>query len=200
MVLAADCGATRVVLKQALPQLRVKDLWLAKRERAISEADALVLAKTITPDAVPTVLDVDRERCALTIAAAPAELGDVEEPSARRRRGPRRRRPASATRWRSGTARPSVTRWSRSDSLTTRPSISCASIHFIARSPRGAQSWRRRSRRSWLRWRPPTSAWCTATSRRRMCSSVTACGSSTSRSPTSAIRCSTWPSCSTICC
>ncbi len=71
VVFAADCGATRVVLKQALPRLRVKDLWLAKRERAISEADALVLARTLTPGAVPTVLDVDRERCALTIEAAP---------------------------------------------------------------------------------------------------------------------------------
>jgi aminoglycoside phosphotransferase (APT) family kinase protein len=72
VVLAADCGATRVVLKQALPRLRVKDLWLAKRERAISEADALVLARTVTPDAVPAVLDVDRERCALTIESAPS--------------------------------------------------------------------------------------------------------------------------------
>ena len=71
VVLAADCGQTRVVLKQALPRLRVKDLWLAKRERAISEADALVLARTLTPDTVPAVLDVDRERCALTIEAAP---------------------------------------------------------------------------------------------------------------------------------
>lgn len=71
VVLAADCGGVRVVVKQALPQLRVKDLWLAKRERAISEADALVLAGTLTPAAVPTMIDVDRERCALTIAAAP---------------------------------------------------------------------------------------------------------------------------------
>lgn len=71
VVLVADCGPTRVVVKQALPQLRVKDLWLAKRERAISEADALVLTATITPGSVPPVLDLDRDNCALTIAGAP---------------------------------------------------------------------------------------------------------------------------------
>jgi 5-methylthioribose kinase len=71
VVLAAECGATSVVVKQALPRLRVPELWLAKRERAISEADALVLAATITPGAVPAVLDLDRDSCALTIAAAP---------------------------------------------------------------------------------------------------------------------------------
>jgi aminoglycoside phosphotransferase (APT) family kinase protein len=71
VVLAADSGARAVVVKQALPRLRVPQLWLAKRERAISEADALVLAATITPGVVPAVLDLDRDRCALTISAAP---------------------------------------------------------------------------------------------------------------------------------
>jgi aminoglycoside phosphotransferase (APT) family kinase protein len=71
VVLAADDGARRMVVKQALPQLRVRELWLAKRERAISEAEALTLAATITPDAVPVLLDLDRDRCALTIAGAP---------------------------------------------------------------------------------------------------------------------------------
>lgn len=75
VVLAADCGATTVVVKQALPRLRVKDVWLAKRERAISEADALALAGSLTPASVPTVIDVDRERCALTIASAPLGWG-----------------------------------------------------------------------------------------------------------------------------
>jgi aminoglycoside phosphotransferase (APT) family kinase protein len=71
VVLAADDGATRMVVKQALPQLRVSQLWLAKRERAISEAQALTLAARITPDAVPALIDSDRDNCALTIAGAP---------------------------------------------------------------------------------------------------------------------------------
>jgi 5-methylthioribose kinase len=95
VVLAVECDAARVVVKQALPQLRVKDLWLAKRERAISEADALVLAGAITPGVVPTVIDVDRERCALTIASAPPEwvtwkshlLGGVVDPDVGSRLG-----------------------------------------------------------------------------------------------------------------
>jgi aminoglycoside phosphotransferase (APT) family kinase protein len=70
VVILATRGATRVVVKQALPRLRVPEEWLAKRERAISEADALRLADEITPGCVPRVVDVDRERCALTIAAA----------------------------------------------------------------------------------------------------------------------------------
>jgi aminoglycoside phosphotransferase (APT) family kinase protein len=72
VVLAADDGATRMVVKQALPRLRVRELWLAKRERAISEAEALTIAATITPDAVPALIDSDRDNCALTIAGAPA--------------------------------------------------------------------------------------------------------------------------------
>ena len=39
--------APRVVLKQALPRLRVADEWLAKRERALAEARALRLARTL---------------------------------------------------------------------------------------------------------------------------------------------------------
>jgi 5-methylthioribose kinase len=72
VVLAVDNGAERLVVKQALPRLRVRELWLAKRERAISEADALGLVGTITPDTVPAVLDLDRDNCALTIAGAPS--------------------------------------------------------------------------------------------------------------------------------
>jgi hypothetical protein len=35
-----DVFPDRVVVKQALPRLRVEDEWLAKRERAINEARA----------------------------------------------------------------------------------------------------------------------------------------------------------------
>ena len=73
IVLAVSCEDTRVVVKQALPRLRVEDEWLAKRERAINEARALRLAHTITPGCVPALLDVDRDLCTLTMTAAPGE-------------------------------------------------------------------------------------------------------------------------------
>jgi aminoglycoside phosphotransferase (APT) family kinase protein len=93
VVLAVESGATRLVVKQALPRLRVAELWLAKRERAINEAEALSLADRITPGGVPALLDLDRERCALTLEAAPASWtswktrllrGEVEPAVARR--------------------------------------------------------------------------------------------------------------------
>jgi tRNA A-37 threonylcarbamoyl transferase component Bud32 len=73
IVLAVSCEDTRVVVKQALPRLRVEDEWLAKRERAVDEARALRLAHTITPGCVPALLDVDRDLCTLTMTAAPGE-------------------------------------------------------------------------------------------------------------------------------
>jgi tRNA A-37 threonylcarbamoyl transferase component Bud32 len=73
IVLAVSSGDARVVVKQALPRLRVEDEWLAKRERAINEARALRLASTITPGCVPALLDVDSDLCTLTMTAAPAD-------------------------------------------------------------------------------------------------------------------------------
>jgi len=71
IVLAVSRAATRVVVKQALPRLRVAEEWLAKQERAVAEAEALRLAARLTPGGVPALLDVDPDRCVLTIAAAP---------------------------------------------------------------------------------------------------------------------------------
>jgi tRNA A-37 threonylcarbamoyl transferase component Bud32 len=73
VVLSVRRRETRVVVKQALPQLRVPDDWPAKRERAITEGEALGLLKTITPGSVPSVLDLDPAACALTIEEAPAD-------------------------------------------------------------------------------------------------------------------------------
>ena len=69
---------TRVVVKQALPRLRVEDEWLAKRERALNEARALRLAHTITPGCVPALLDVDRDRCTLDDDGGTGRLEDLE--------------------------------------------------------------------------------------------------------------------------
>jgi aminoglycoside phosphotransferase (APT) family kinase protein len=71
LVLAVTTPGRRVVLKQALPRLRVADEWLAKRERALAEARALAIALRLAPGSVPRVIDVDPERCAITIEAAP---------------------------------------------------------------------------------------------------------------------------------
>lgn len=71
VVLAVQIGERRVVVKQSLPQLRVADEWLAKRERVLTEAAALRWASRVTPGAVPAVYDVDRQRCAIVIEHAP---------------------------------------------------------------------------------------------------------------------------------
>lgn len=71
VVLAVEGDGLRAVVKQALPRLRVADEWLATRERALTEADALRLAADLTPGAVPAVLDVDESAYAIVIAQAP---------------------------------------------------------------------------------------------------------------------------------
>jgi aminoglycoside phosphotransferase (APT) family kinase protein len=72
VVLAVSTPVRTMVVKQALPKLRVADDWPAKRERAVTEADALRVGGELTPSLVPRVLDVDPDACALTIAYAPA--------------------------------------------------------------------------------------------------------------------------------
>ena len=72
VVLSVSTPSRTMVVKQALPRLRVDDDWPAKRERALTEAAALRLAASLTPGLVPQVLDADPEACALTIAHAPA--------------------------------------------------------------------------------------------------------------------------------
>ena len=71
VVLSVVSPSRALVVKQALPRLRVLDEWPAKRERALTEAAALRLAGSLTPGLVPAVVDVDAEACALTIAHAP---------------------------------------------------------------------------------------------------------------------------------
>jgi 5-methylthioribose kinase len=63
-------GHERVVVKRALGKLLVKDEWLAKRERNITEAAAIELVHAITPEYTPELLDIDPDRFTLTMAAA----------------------------------------------------------------------------------------------------------------------------------
>lgn len=76
IVLAVDSAAARLVLKQSLERLRVRDVWLAPRARILGEAAALRLAAGLTPGFVPGVVDVDPERFTLTIERAPDDWVD----------------------------------------------------------------------------------------------------------------------------
>jgi len=60
-VISARISSTgsRVVVKQALERLRVKDDWRAKQDRTELEAAALRLCDRLTPGRVPRVLDND---------------------------------------------------------------------------------------------------------------------------------------------
>ena len=71
VVLSVRTETRVLVIKQSLGRLRVADEWLAKRERIITEAQALQLASQLTPGAVPEVLDMDPQALTLTMASAP---------------------------------------------------------------------------------------------------------------------------------
>ena len=58
-VIAVNGPSLSLVLKQALPQLRVADVWRAKVERTDTEVAALRLCDRLTPGAVPQVLHHD---------------------------------------------------------------------------------------------------------------------------------------------
>ena len=64
---------TAVVVKQALPQLRVRDEWLATPDRAETEVTAMVLCGEITPGVVPAIIDSDPAAHALVMEMIPAE-------------------------------------------------------------------------------------------------------------------------------
>lgn len=62
IVVLAESGRERLVLKQALPQLRVADEWLAERSRIFRERDGLLAAAEVLPAGwVPRVLWSDDE-------------------------------------------------------------------------------------------------------------------------------------------
>jgi tRNA A-37 threonylcarbamoyl transferase component Bud32 len=73
-VLAVTGPGVDLVVKQALPQLRVARHWLADPRRILIEADALRLAGRISPADVPAVVDVDDAAMTLTISRADRSL------------------------------------------------------------------------------------------------------------------------------
>ena len=68
-----------LVLKQALPQLKVKQEWLADQRRAIVEADAMRLFHSLTPNSVPEIVDNDPEEFTLTMERLPRSCVNWKE-------------------------------------------------------------------------------------------------------------------------
>ncbi len=71
VVLGVKSGSHDLVVKQALPELKVATLWQADQRRAIVEADAMKLLHSITPNSVPELLDLDQSVFALTMSRLP---------------------------------------------------------------------------------------------------------------------------------
>jgi 5-methylthioribose kinase len=76
IVLAVDDDRHRLVVKQSLGRLRVRDHWHAPRERVIAEAAALDAVRRLTPSRVPTVLHRDPGNNIIVIEAAPTQWRD----------------------------------------------------------------------------------------------------------------------------
>jgi 5-methylthioribose kinase len=92
-VLAVTGDDIDVVVKQALPRLRVAQEWYADVTRILTEAAALRFASSIRPDDVPAVVDVDEAAMTLTLARADRALrnwkADLLRGSVDRRTGER---------------------------------------------------------------------------------------------------------------
>ena len=72
-VFAIRGSGVGLVLKQALPKLRVDDDWHAKVERTDTEASALRLYAGLTPQSVPRLVDHDRANHVLVMELAPSD-------------------------------------------------------------------------------------------------------------------------------
>ena len=74
VVLAVRSDSEDLVVKQALPELKVATLWQADQRRAIVEARAMKLLHSITPGSVPKLLDLDETEFALTMTRLPRSV------------------------------------------------------------------------------------------------------------------------------
>jgi 5-methylthioribose kinase len=71
VTLLVETPRIRLVVKQALEKLRTTADWTSDPRRSLIEARALQAFAALSPQAAPVVLDVDPERCAFTMTAAP---------------------------------------------------------------------------------------------------------------------------------
>lgn len=79
VVLAITGEGKDLVLKQALPELKVKTRWVADRRRTLVEARAIQVLHALTPTNVPELFDVDPERFILLLERAPRTTTNWKE-------------------------------------------------------------------------------------------------------------------------
>jgi 5-methylthioribose kinase len=79
VVLGISGEGKDLVLKQALPELKVKATWVADQRRALVEARAIRVLYSLTPNHVPKLYDVDPERFTLLIERAPRTTTNWKE-------------------------------------------------------------------------------------------------------------------------
>lgn len=70
-VLAITTPDKKLVLKQALAELKVAEKWEADQRRAIVEANAIALFHKLSPDQVPNLIFLDPERFILILERVP---------------------------------------------------------------------------------------------------------------------------------
>jgi 5-methylthioribose kinase len=71
VVLAITTAEKKLVLKQALAELKVAEKWEADQRRAIVEANAIALFHKLSPDQVPNLVFLDPERFILILDRVP---------------------------------------------------------------------------------------------------------------------------------
>lgn len=71
VVVKAESPTCSVVVKQALPQLKVRDQWLSRVERSLIEARCAAALTELVPGSVPAVLAIDEARHAFVMECAP---------------------------------------------------------------------------------------------------------------------------------
>lgn len=79
VVLGISGEGKDLVLKQALPELKVKAKWVADQRRALVEARAIQVLHAITPLNVPKLYDVDPNRFILLLERAPRTTTNWKE-------------------------------------------------------------------------------------------------------------------------
>ena len=114
-----------LVVKQALPRLRVTEAWIASVRRTDTEAAALRLAARVIPGRVPPVVDSDEVEHVVVLQHAPSGLAQLAGRDARRARPCRHPVAGRRDALRACTPpRRATPRWPRR-STTTRHSPSC---------------------------------------------------------------------------
>ena len=78
-IVAVSGEGVDLIVKRALPRLRVAQEWLADDERTVREGRALQLTAKLAPGAVPAVLDLDEDTRTLVLERAPANWRNWRE-------------------------------------------------------------------------------------------------------------------------